>query len=351
MPDGTRLRWELADGPRDQGALFEQPVFEREPGRGEFRGLEFLHVRARTIINEVKGAPLPPLPLHDQRVQGLQPCLHLLFRAADARVPGARQRAGLRAADRGEGQRGGAAAGRARPAAVARATTSPWARTPTRTSGPRASTGSPARSSRCSARRPTRSRSSRSRTLVLRDLDVLVAAAERTDVRVNLSIGTLDTDVWRPTEPGTPHPRRGSRRSPRSTRPASRAACWSRRSCPGLSDGREQLEAVVDALRRGRRRLGRGDPAAPPARREGALPRLAARHAAAAPRPVRAALRDRANAPKDERRRVAALVGAAVRRHGRRAGDRLRRTGARRSWRRGATVVAAARATGQLSML
>src|SRR6266540_1051644 len=53
----TALRWKLADQPGDQGSLFELPVFEREPGRGEFRGMEFLHVRARRIINEVKGAP------------------------------------------------------------------------------------------------------------------------------------------------------------------------------------------------------------------------------------------------------------------------------------------------------
>ena len=45
-------------------------------------------------------------------------------------------------------------------------------------------------------------------TLVLRDLDLLAEAARRTSVRVNLSIGTLDEDVWRATEPGTPHPRR-----------------------------------------------------------------------------------------------------------------------------------------------
>src|SRR5262249_40389906 len=45
-------------------------------------------------------------------------------------------------------------------------------------------------------------------TMLLRDLDVLMAAAERTTVRANYSIGTLDEDVWRLTEPGTPPPRR-----------------------------------------------------------------------------------------------------------------------------------------------
>src|SRR3954471_3330502 len=48
----AQLRWELADEPSPQGELFE-PV-HREEGRGEFRGMEFLHVHARRIINEVK---------------------------------------------------------------------------------------------------------------------------------------------------------------------------------------------------------------------------------------------------------------------------------------------------------
>jgi DNA repair photolyase len=53
----TELRWRQADRPQAQGSLFDEPVFEREPGRGEFRGMEFLHVRAQRIINEVPGAP------------------------------------------------------------------------------------------------------------------------------------------------------------------------------------------------------------------------------------------------------------------------------------------------------
>src|ERR687898_411203 len=51
------MRWEQADEPKAQGSLFDEPVFEREPGRGEFRGIEFLHVKAHRIVNEVKGSP------------------------------------------------------------------------------------------------------------------------------------------------------------------------------------------------------------------------------------------------------------------------------------------------------
>jgi hypothetical protein len=45
-------------------------------------------------------------------------------------------------------------------------------------------------------------------TLVLRDLELLAEAARRTSVHVNLSIGTLDREVWKLTEPGTPPPDR-----------------------------------------------------------------------------------------------------------------------------------------------
>jgi DNA repair photolyase len=44
-------------------------------------------------------------------------------------------------------------------------------------------------------------------TLILRDVDLLVEAAQRTSVRANFSIGTLDEATWKATEPGTPHPR------------------------------------------------------------------------------------------------------------------------------------------------
>jgi hypothetical protein len=46
-------------GPAGQVALFDD-VVERHIGRGEFRGMEFLHVNARRIINEVpRGTPVP----------------------------------------------------------------------------------------------------------------------------------------------------------------------------------------------------------------------------------------------------------------------------------------------------
>jgi DNA repair photolyase len=44
-------------------------------------------------------------------------------------------------------------------------------------------------------------------TLLLRDLPLLVEAAKGTDVSTAFSIPTLDEDAWSRSEPGTPHPR------------------------------------------------------------------------------------------------------------------------------------------------
>jgi len=44
-------------------------------------------------------------------------------------------------------------------------------------------------------------------TLILRDLELLVSAAKITEVSTAFSIGTLDEEAWRRSEPGTPHPR------------------------------------------------------------------------------------------------------------------------------------------------
>ena len=52
------FRWQLEDE-TDEGRLFSSPV-ERHFGTGAFRGLEFLHVNAQTIINRVPAASRMP---------------------------------------------------------------------------------------------------------------------------------------------------------------------------------------------------------------------------------------------------------------------------------------------------
>ena len=45
-------------------------------------------------------------------------------------------------------------------------------------------------------------------SLVLRDLDLLSECAERADVGTNVSVGSVDRDLWRTVEPGTPSPQK-----------------------------------------------------------------------------------------------------------------------------------------------
>ncbi|MBT2444244.1 Rv2578c family radical SAM protein [Streptomyces sp. ISL-36] len=45
-------------------------------------------------------------------------------------------------------------------------------------------------------------------TLILRDLDLLVQAAEVTEVGISVSVGFTDQELWRTVEPGTPSPQR-----------------------------------------------------------------------------------------------------------------------------------------------
>jgi DNA repair photolyase len=311
----TAIRWDLADAAQPQGALFESPVFEREPGRGEFRGLEFLHVRARSIINEVKGAADSGYLPFRYTINAYRGCSHscsyCFARPTHTYL-------GMDAGDDFDTK------------IVVKVNAVSLLRReldPRRWRGEHIAMGTNTDPyQRCegkyrltrgiievlSAARNPFSILTKS-TLVLRDLDVLTEAADRTHVRVNLSVGTLDDEVWRATEPGTPAPRQRLK--------AVRALNDAGIPCgvliapilPGVSDHPDQLRAVaaaaVDAgaasvstvllhLRPGVKevyveRLGRRDPA------------LAARTA------ERYGTRTRL--PKGEQQRVADIVHAAVR--------------------------------------
>ncbi|MFW5933203.1 MAG: radical SAM protein [Actinomycetota bacterium] len=83
-------------------------------------------------------------------------------------------------------------------------------------------------------------------TLVTRDLDVLADAAARgVCTGVSLSIPTLDEDVWRRSEPGTPHPRARLEAVAAIAEAGIPAGVMIAPIMPGLSDGRDQLEQVV----------------------------------------------------------------------------------------------------------
>ena len=83
--------------------------------------------------------------------------------------------------------------------------------------------------------------------LVLRDLDLLLEAARGTDVRTSFSIGTLDPEVWRRTEPGTPHPRRHVEAVARLNEAGIPCGVLVAPVLPGLSDHDDQLAEVAEA--------------------------------------------------------------------------------------------------------
>jgi DNA repair photolyase len=84
-------------------------------------------------------------------------------------------------------------------------------------------------------------------SLALRDLDLFVEAARHDLVHVDFSIGTLDDAVWRQTEPGTPHPRRRIEAVRRLNDAGVPSGVLMAPILPGLSDRPEQLDAVVEA--------------------------------------------------------------------------------------------------------
>jgi len=85
--------------------------------------------------------------------------------------------------------------------------------------------------------------------MVVRDLDVLVEAARRAEVSVVFSVPTLDEEVWRRTEPGTPPPRRRLEAVSALVEAGVKAGVGMAPILPGISDPPEQLERVVRAAR------------------------------------------------------------------------------------------------------
>jgi DNA repair photolyase len=471
----TDLRWRQADGPRAQGTLFDEPVFEREPGRGEFRGMEFLHVRAQRIINEVPGAPFG----FRYTINAYRGCSHACTYCLAGETPilmadgSSKALADIRPGDEVCGTVRDGARRRCVPTSVVDhwSTTKPAYRVTladdtvlvasgdhrfltdrgwkhvSRTgvgSGPRphltrhqallgvervggrgATVGGPADatitggarrrvvgieplagerplfdittgtgdfvangvvSHNCFAR-PTHTyldldadrdferrivvkvnAVSRLRyeldprrwagdmiamgtntdpyqraegkyrltrgivealaehanpfsiltksTLVLRDVELLAEAARRTDVRVNLSIGTLDEAVWRTTEPGTPHPAQRVRAVEQLNAAGVPTGVLVAPVLPELSDGREQLEAVVRAcVGAGARSISSVLLHLRPGVKEVFLGHLANSHPHLLPS-YRRRYRDRAYAPRAEQGALESRVRELVRRCG-----------------------------------
>lgn len=308
------LRWELADGPQSQPALFDGPVFEREPGRGEYRGIEFLHVRANRIINEVKGAPFGFRFTINAYRGCSHACTYCFARPShtylnldadedfESRIVVKVNAVSLLQKElrspRWAGDR------------IAMGTnTDPYQRSEGKyrltqgVIGTLVEHGNPFSIL-------TKS------TLVLRDLPLLAEAARRGLVRVNLSIGTLDESVWRATEPGTPHPLRRVRAVERLNEAGVPCGVLLAPVLPHLSDSPEQLDALVGAcVRAGARSLSPLLLHLRPGVKEVFLSRLRRTHPELVPTYERR-YRSRAYARRADREALQALVRDLVRHHG-----------------------------------
>jgi DNA repair photolyase len=85
--------------------------------------------------------------------------------------------------------------------------------------------------------------------MIVRDIDVLQAAAQRAEVDVSLSVPTLDTEIWRRTEPGTAPPRQRLRALRMLIDAGIDAGVGMAPILPGLTDDPAGLAEVVRAAR------------------------------------------------------------------------------------------------------
>lgn len=84
-------------------------------------------------------------------------------------------------------------------------------------------------------------------TLIVRDIDVLVELARRADLTVTFSIPTVDENIWRKTEPGTPPPRKRLEALKKLVAAGINAGVGMAPLLPGLSDSRSQIEDTIRA--------------------------------------------------------------------------------------------------------
>ncbi len=93
--------------------------------------------------------------------------------------------------------------------------------------------------------------------LVLRDLPLLVAIAQRTTISASLSIPTLDERAWRATEPHTPNPRARLEAVAELNRAGIPTGVLIAPLMPGINDAPHQLEPLLQgAIDAGARSIG-----------------------------------------------------------------------------------------------
>jgi DNA repair photolyase len=239
------VRWKLSEDDDGQGALFEEEV-ERHIGRGEFRGMEFLHVNARSIINEIPKASMLPFRWTINAYRGCShACVFCFARPTheylDMNAGEDFERKIVVKINAVEKLRSELHPSRWAGDHIAMGTnTDPYQRCEGKYHLTRGIVETLAEHANPFSIL-TKS------TLILRDLDILAEAAHRADVRANFSIGTLDDEVWKTSEPGTPHPKRRVEAVAKLNEAGIPTGVLVAPILPGLSDRPDQIEAVVKA--------------------------------------------------------------------------------------------------------
>lgn len=240
------IRWRLT-AEEEAGALFStEQLLERHVGVGEYRSLEFLHVNARRILNRVPAASRMPFRWTINAYRGCShACVYCFARPTHAYLGldmaedfERRIVVKVNAVDRLDAE---LRSPRWHKDPVAMGTnTDPYQKAEAKYHLTRGIV-------ELLGRHGNPFSILTKSTLILRDLDALVEAARRTDVSLAMSIGTLDRDVWRLTEPGTPPPDKRVEAVRALTASGLRCSVLVAPVLPGLSDGDEQLAAVARA--------------------------------------------------------------------------------------------------------
>ena len=235
------LRWNAPS----EGGLFE--LTRRVPGRGQYRGLVFHEIEAKTILNRVPGDFLP----FDWTINPYRGCSHACVYCF-ARPT--HEYVGLDTGKDFDSQ----IVVKINAVELTRAETSP-----ARWSGESIAMGT-----NTDPYQPAEGRYRLTRgilevlverqnpftvltksTRALRDIDLFAEAARHSNVTVSFSIGTLDPEVWRQTEPGTPHPLRRIEAIARLSAAGVPTGVLVAPVIPGLSDRPEQIAEVEAACR------------------------------------------------------------------------------------------------------
>jgi DNA repair photolyase len=249
IPGVATLRWKLADeeGESGQGSLFDaDELLGRHFGSGEFAGIEFLHVNARRVINRVPASSRMPFQYTINAYRGCtHACVYCFARPTHdylgLGIGEDFERKIVVKVNAVERVRAELASPKWSGDPIAMGTnTDPYQRCEGKyhlTQG--------IIEALAAAANPfsilTKS------SLVVRDVDLLVAASRRASVRVSFSIGTLDEEVWRSTEPGTPHPRQRLNALRRLAAAGLECGVLVAPIIPGLSDDPDRIRQVVEA--------------------------------------------------------------------------------------------------------